>query len=267
MGVKMSEYYTLISGASEGIGYEMVKIFAGRGYNLLLTARNETKLREIQKQLNTEHNIKIEIFAADLSLPQTPRKIFEFCGEKDINVDILINNAGFGQYGSFKETDFETEKSMINLNISALTELCKLFIPPMIENHFGRIMNVASTAAFFPGPQMAVYYASKAYVLSFSESLSTELAKHNITVTALCPGPTRSKFMDRAHMSASRLFNNPLMHLMTSRQVALYAYKALMKGKTVAVPGLNNKFLTLMPRFFPKAAIRFTMKQIMSARK
>jgi len=263
----MSENYALITGASEGIGYELVKIFAGRGYNMLLTARNETKLLEIQKRLSAEYDIKIEILAADLSLSQTPQQIFEFCRKNDIYVDILINNAGFGGYGDFTETDLQTEKSMINLNISALTELCKLFIPPMIENHSGRIMNVASTAAFFPGPQMAVYYASKAYVLTFSESLSTELAKHNITVTALCPGPTRSKFMDRAHMSASRLFNNPLMHLMTSRQVALYAYKALMKGKAVAVPGLNNKLLTLMPRFFPKAAIRFTMKQIMGTRK
>ena len=263
----MQQNYVLITGASEGIGYELVKIFAAQGRNLLLNARNDEKLQAIKSDLSARHNIKIETVAADLGLPQTSQQIFEFSKNKNMCIDTLINNAGFGEYGAFTETDFAVEKAMINLNISALTELCKLFIPDMINNGSGKIMNVASTAAFFPGPQMAVYYASKAYVLSFSEALSAELSDYNITVTALCPGPTRSQFMKRAHMSASKLFNNPLMRMMSSEQVARYAYKALMKGKAVAVPGLTNKILTLSPRFSPKALMRFTMKKIMAARK
>ncbi len=263
----MKTNYTLITGASEGIGYELAEIFAEKGHNLLLTARNEDKLKKIQNSLSAEYKINIEIITADLSIAQSPQKIFNFTYKRDIFVDILINNAGFGLYGRFSETDFDIERSMINLNITALTELCKLFIPAMIKKGSGKIMNVASTAAFFPGPQMAVYYAGKAYVLSFSESLSAELAQNHISVTALCPGPTRSQFMERAHMSASKLLNNPLMRMMSSTEVARYAYNALMKGKTVAVPGLTNKILTFAPRFSPKAVLRFTMKKLMGARR
>jgi short-subunit dehydrogenase len=260
------ENYVLISGASEGIGCELAKIFAEHKYNLLLIARNTKKLLQLQTGLGADTDINIKTLTLDLSIPEAPQKILDFTKKNDIKIDILINNAGIGNYGNFLETDINIEKTMIDLNIRTLTEMCKLFLPSMINSGFGKIMNVASTAAFFPGPKMAVYYASKSYVLSFSEALNSELKKQNISVTALCPGPTASQFMTRANMGSSRLFNNPLMHLMSSQSVAEYGFKSLMKGKTVAVPGYVNKLLTISPRFFPKKIIRFIMGSIMAKR-
>jgi short-subunit dehydrogenase len=258
--------YALISGASEGLGNEFAEILAADGYNLLLTARNSLRLRRIQERLTARYRVKVKIVALDLSRPDAPEEIFEYSIKNGITIDLLINNAGFGNYGYFADTDIETEISMINLNIGALTKMCKLFLPAMIGRGFGRIMNVASTASFFPGPKMSVYYATKSYVLSFSESLNAELKKHNISVTAFCPGPTATRFMERANITNSRLFNNPLMRVMSAREAAEYGYRALLKGKAVAVPGLMNKLLTLSPRFFPKSIIRLIMNGIMEGR-
>ena len=263
----MSENYVLITGASEGIGRELAEVFAKKQYNLVLTARNEQKLKQIQIKLIHDYNIKVKIISADLALPESPQNIYDFLQKEKIHIDILINNAGFGEYGGFTEIEWQREKSMIQLNITALTELSKLFLPPMLEKNQGKIMNVASTAAFFPGPRMAVYYATKAYVLSFSEALSSEMSGKNITVTALCPGPTESQFSQRARLDSSRLFDNPLMHMMSSKEVAEYGYNALMKGKCVAIPGMSNQLFTQSTRFSPRAAVRHIIRMIMDQRK
>lgn len=162
--------------------------------------------------------------------------------EKEIEVEVLINNAGFGLYGEFANTDFEEELKMIQVNITALTALTKRIVPDIIKRKRGKILNVASTAAFQPGPLMAVYYASKAYVLSFSEALANELNDYNITVTTLCPGPTKTGFSEQAQLGESILFYR--MKVMDVKSVAKMGYRGLMKGKTIVIPGFQNKLLT-----------------------
>ena len=202
-------------------------------------------------QLEGKFDVRAHVFAADLRRPEAPESIFDFLQNENIPIEVLVNNAGFGLGGEFADTNLQRELEMIQVNIAALTHLTKLFLPPMIKRRSGRVLNVASTAAFQPGPLMAVYYATKAYVLSFSEALSEELRNSAVTVTALCPGPTHTDFADTAEMGRSRLFNT--FGIADAADVAKYGYDAMMQGKRLAIPGIKNKILAQANRIAPRA--------------
>jgi uncharacterized protein len=240
----------LITGASSGIGYELAQIFAINKYNLVLVARNEQKLNEIAHQFQEKFSILTKIIVEDLSLLDVPKKIFQELQQEKITIDILVNNAGFATYGFFWETDLKDELQMMQLNMVALTHLSKLFLKEMVARQQGKILNIASTAAFQPGPLMAVYYATKAYVLSFSEALANELIGTGVTVTALCPGPTESGFQAKANMERSQLVSGK--KIMDAKTVAEIGYRGLMNNQTVVIPGLKNQLLALSIRFTPR---------------
>ena len=240
----------LITGASGGIGYELAKVFARHKHNLVLVARNGRKLNLLAEELRLKYGVEVLVLAQDLSLSHAATLIFDQVQRKNIRIDFLVNNAGFGNFGFFIETDWQKEEQMINLNITALTHFSKLFGQEMVKNKFGRILNVASTAAFQPGPLMAVYYASKSYVLSFSEAIANEMEGTGVTVTALCPGPTETGFMEAAALEDSKLFKGK--RLSTAREVAEYGYKALMTGKVVAIEGKANTLLARSVKFAPR---------------
>ena len=251
--------YTLITGASSGIGYEFAKVCAENKHNLILIARSSQKLQELKSQLEKEHPIQIHLISKDLSHPSAPQEIFDEIKHLDLNVEILINNAGFGNHGPFQTTDWQTESDMIQVNVTTLTHLTKLFLPSMIENNSGKILTVASTAAFFPGPYMAIYYATKAFVLSFSESLAEELADTNVTVTCLAPGQTQSNFQNTAQLRNARMFQGDLP---TAQQLAQYGYRELMNGTRVAVYGYLNKAATILANFIPRTLRAKIVKRV-----
>lgn len=245
--------FTLITGASSGIGEELAKICASKKHNLVIVARNENKLNILKNQLETLYNIQIKIITKDLIHTSAPQEIYDFCAQNKLNVNILINNAGFGAYGKFEQLDWQKQSEMLNLNIHTLTNLTHLFLPQMIKNNYGKIMNLASTAAFLPGPYMSVYYATKAYVLSFSEALAEELSSTNITITALCPGPTESGFQHTASIEDSPLVKDK--KLPTSQEVAQYGYQEMIKGTVVAIHGLRNRLIIPTIKFFPRKLV------------
>lgn len=224
---------TLITGASSGIGLELARVCASKGQNLLLSARGADKLAQLADELRAKHRVNVETFSADLSKPDDVTRLIAFAQDKRLTIDILVNNAGFGDYGFFHETGWEKDAQMIDLNVRALTHLTKAFLPGMVQRKSGRVMNLASTASFQPGPYMAVYYATKHFVLAFSEGIANEVQGTGVTVTALCPGPTASGFQDAAAMQDSSLVKGKKMP--TAAEVADYGYKAMMRGDTVAV--------------------------------
>lgn len=241
----------LVTGGSGGIGLELAKNLARAGFDLVLVARKRDTLEAAAGQLEGKFAVKAHVFAADLRLPDAPQAIFDFLRNENIDIDVLVNNAGFGLGGEFADTAIQRELDMIQVNIAALTHLTKLFIPAMIKRRAGRVLNVASTAAFQPGPLMAVYYATKAYVLSFSEALSEELRNTGVSVTALCPGPTQTDFAEAAQMTNSRLFN--AFGVADAADVAKYGYDAMMQGKRLAIPGIRNKIIAQANRLAPRA--------------
>ncbi len=243
----------LITGASSGIGLELAKIHASKGDNVVLIARNISKLDELKSELEEQYNISVHTIGKDLSLHNSAQQVYDETTRQNIQIDYLVNNAGFGDYGNFYETSLDKELQMINLNIIALTQLCKLYLKDMIKRGSGKIMNVASTAAFQPGPGMAVYFATKAYVLHFSEAIGNEVGDKGVTVTALCPGPTISGFQAAAAMEESNLVKGK--KLPGSKEVAEYGYKAMMKGKAVAIHGVKNYLLANSVRFAPRALV------------
>ena len=250
----------LITGASSGIGYELAKIHAAHGDNLILVARSEGKLNELAENLRKNQGISVTVIAADLSELNAPKALFDKVQAQQLQVDYLINNAGFGDYGKFVETDWEKEKQMIQLNITALTELTKLFLPQMVEKKYGKIMNVASTAAFQPGPLMAIYYATKSYVLHFSEAINNEVAEFGVSVTALCPGATESGFQSAAQMEDSKLVKGK--KLPSSKEIAQFGFNAMMRGKEVAIPGFMNKLMVFFLRFTPRSWVVKLVRKI-----
>jgi len=241
----------LITGASSGIGLELVRVFAANGTDVILSARSEDKLVALAKEVTEEHGVKAEVIVSDLSVQGAAQGLYDAVKTGGWTVDYLVNNAGFGVFGVFTETDWESEEAMLNVNIVALTHLTKLFVPDFVRRGSGRIMNVASTASFQPGPLMAAYFASKAYVLSFSSALSNELKGTGVTVTALCPGATETGFQDAAGAKGSRLFDT--RKLPTGADVAVYGYRKMMQGKRVAVHGLINRILAQSNRLAPRA--------------
>lgn len=240
----------LITGGSIGIGYELARLFARDGYRLVLVSRDSTRLEKVKTELETEFGAKVDLLIKDLSEPSAPLEVFSEIKEKKLRIDILVNNAGFGVYGYFAETDIRDEIGMIHLHIASLTHLTKLFLTEMIRNGGGKILNVASTAAYQAGPLMAVYYASKAYLLSFSEALTNELAGTPVSVTVLNPGPTRTEFYKRAGMEYQKLFTG--FWVMDALPVAEEGYRGLMKGKATVVPGWFNRLLVFSTRLAPR---------------
>ncbi len=252
----------LITGAWSGIGRELALLFARDGYNLVLVARSAAKLAELAEDLKREHGTSIRVLAKDLSNPAAPDEIYSELAP-DSSVDSLVNNAGFGTRGPFWETSLAAELEMMQVNMVALTHLTKLLLKGMLERRSGKILNVASTAGFQPGPLMAVYYATKAYVLSFSEALANELKGSGVSVTALCPGPTETGFSQRAGMRDSRLFRGTTMD---ARTVAQIGYRALMQGKPVVIPGLRNRLLAFSVRLAPRAAVTRITRRLQETR-
>ncbi len=243
----------LITGASNGIGLELAKIHASKGGNLVIVARNKEKLDELKLELERQYKVKVVTLGKDLAAPNAAQEVYEFTNAQGIQIDYLINNAGFGDFGMFVETDWNKEAQMIQLNITALTQFTKLYIRDMVKRKSGKIMNVASTAAFQSGPTMAVYYATKAYVLSFSEAIDNEVSDKGVTVTTLCPGPTESGFQTAAAMEESPLVKG--RKLPSSYDVAVYGYQAMLQGKTIAIHGFMNWLMANSVRFTPRALV------------
>jgi short-subunit dehydrogenase len=249
----------LITGASSGIGLELAKVHASKGDNLVLVARNKAKLDELKRELEAQFKVKVHTIGKDLSQVDAAADVYQETIQNNIQIDYLINNAGFGDFGMFAETSWEKEAQMIQLNITTLTQFTKLYLQDMLKRKSGKIMNVASTAAFQSGPTMAVYYATKAYVLHFSEAVDNEVRDKGVTVTTLCPGPTESGFQEAAALEDSALFKGK--KLPGSKAVAEYAYKAMMKGKTIAIHGFMNRVLANSVRFMPrKLVVKITRK-------
>lgn len=239
----------LITGASGGIGKELADRFAKDGYDLVLVARSEDKLVDLAREYREKYRVQTTYIAKDVALPGVAEEIYRELKEKGITVDFLVNNAGFGLYGEFLETQLEQEINMIDINIKALTVMTKVFLPDMVKRHQGGVLNVASLVAFFPGPLMAVYYATKAYVLSFTEALENELRGTGVTVSALCPGATATGFVDRAGLATSKLFRSGVMEV---GQVADIGYREFLRGKTLVITGGRNKFMAFLPRLLPR---------------
>ena len=241
----------LITGATAGIGYELAKCFAADKYDLIINARNAERLQQVADELERAHGVKVRPFAADLGDPAAARHIFSTLEGEGVVVDFLVNNAGFGTNGPFWKTDLDIELEMLQVNMASLVTLTKLFLQRMVERNSGRIMNVASTAAFQPGPHMAIYCATKAFVLSFSEAVAAELTGTNVTVTALCPGATKTEFQDRAQINDIPLIKSGKL-IMQADEVARIGYRGMMRGQTVVVTGLPNKIGAFAIRLTPR---------------
>jgi uncharacterized protein len=240
----------LITGASSGIGAELAALLAADGYSLYLVARDEERLRRLAARLSHAHDIPCTPITADLSDPGSVERIYRAAPD----LDVLINNAGFGLYGRFDSTDLDTEMDIIEVNVAALTRLTKVYLPRMVAQRRGQIMNVASMAALMPGPFMAVYYATKAYVLSFTEAVAAEVAGTGVTVTAFCPGATRTRFEAAAHAESSGLYRGRVM----DPQVAAAAgYRGMKKGRAVVFPGIANRLLALCASATPRGLLRW----------
>jgi len=250
----------LITGASSGIGEELAELFARDKSSLILVARSQDKLQALADRLAKTYGIQTLVLPCDLSLPDAARTLFEAVTAAGWTVDCLVNNAGFGGMGYFDEIPESEAISLLQVNILALTQLTRLILPGMVARKRGRILNVASTAAFQPGPNAVVYYASKAYVWYFSEGLQTELSGTGVTVTCLAPGPTRTNFGEVARMQESGAFR---MNSMEVEPVALAGYQAMRAGRTLVVPGLFNKVLQWSSKFSHWAIVKQVMKRIM----
>ncbi len=243
----------LVTGASGGIGLALARGLARDGHDLLLVGRREAALREVGAEIARAHGVVTEALRADLSAPGAAARLAEEVARRGRAVDVLVNNAGSGTFGPFADGDAESDRATIELNVTALTELTRRLLPPMLARRRGAILLVASTAAFQPGPLMAVYYATKAYVLSFGEALSNELEASGVTVTILCPGPTDTGFQAAARMDVSKA--RRAGWLMTAESVADSGLRALRRGKRLAVPGLANRLLVASLRVTPRAVV------------
>ena len=253
----MKNETVLITGASSGIGLELAKCFAADGSRLVLVARNQAALEELARTLTEKFKIQAVVLPADLSLPEAPRQVFDTLAARKVSVDVLINNAGFGLHGPFAELPLQPQMEIIKVNVMALTELTGLFLPEMIQKKGGGILNVGSVAGFVPGPNLAIYYATKAFVQSFSEALAEELHGTGVCVTVLCPGPTESNFSAVARGDKVRVAQSSKM---SAETVARFGHFAFRNKKTVAIPGFRNRSLVLATRFVPRHTIRRTVK-------
>lgn len=254
----------LVTGASSGLGYEFAKKFAKEGYNLIVVARNHNKLMQLKDILERKYQIQVVIITKDLAEKNAALDIYHEVSKKKIHVDILVNNAGFGDFIKYADSDWEKQYEMVQVNIVATIQLTRYFVKPMIRKGRGRILNVSSTAAFQPGPYYATYYASKAFLLSFTEAIAIELKGTGVKVMALCPGPMKTGFKDRADAENSKLFK--ILKLATPKEVAVYGYHSLMRNKVVSIHGLQNKLMVigtkLAPRFVIRPIVKYIQKEI-----
>lgn len=252
----------LITGASSGIGYELAKVCGREKYNLVLVARREERLKTLQAELEAAYGIQVWTYRADLTRAEERQQLFNWTQIQSISIGGLINNAGFGDYGPFIETDWDKQDQMLQLNIVALTHLTRLFLPGMVERRQGKILNIASTAAFQPGPFMAVYFATKAYVMSFTNAIASEVEGTGVTATTLCPGPTESEFQEISAMSKSKLIQG--RKLPTSAEVAEYGYQTMQQGKRVAIHGFDNQVLAFITRLLPNKLLTDMVRSMQS---
>lgn len=253
LAIGMKSQTVLITGASSGIGLELSKLFASDKWNLVLVARNAAKLEQISGELQAQHGTSVRTYSLDLTESTAADRLFREVRKSGLQIDALVNNAGFGKFGKFQNVALEESLGQVQLNVTSLTHLTKLFLGPMLERGSGKIMNVASTAAFQPGPLMAVYYATKAYVLSFSEALANELRGTGVTVTCFCPGATDTNFQKRAGLEDSRLFKQ--IGAMDVKTVARDGYRAFIEGKPLVISGLRNWILAESVRFSPRRLV------------
>jgi len=247
----MKKEYALITGAAEGLGREFARLFVRDGYPVVLVDRNEPRLGALAQELSSAGGVDVRTIFKDLSLPAAAAELRAAMDEQKIAIGIVVNNAGFGVHGFFPETDWKTTEGMLRLNIMTVTHLTRVFLPEMLQKGRGMILNVASTAAFQPGPFMACYFASKAYVLSFTEALAEELSGTGVTVTAFCPGPTRTQFQKQSNTENIR--ENAFA--MEAAPAVAAAYRGLMKGKRLVIPGFMNKLTVILVRLFPRRLV------------
>ena len=250
----MKKNWALITGATSGIGLELAHCHAQAKGNLILVARRGDILETLKQTISTQYGVEVHTIVQDLTEANAAHRVWEITTSLGLHVDLLINNSGFGDFGLFHTVSAERVEQMIQLNVMALTQLCRLYLPKMIEKGSGGILNVASTAAFQPGPGMSVYFATKAYVLSFSEGLYEEVKKHGIRISALCPGPTSTAFFSSANMEGSRL--STLMPMPSAKEVAQYGYQSLTNNKAVAIYGVMNRIMVFSLRFVPRSWAR-----------
>ncbi|MGB0980892.1 MAG: SDR family NAD(P)-dependent oxidoreductase [Winogradskyella sp.] len=248
----------LITGAASGLGYELSLLLAKDAYKLILVDINTNNLAKVKTELESNFNIEVITLTIDLSLPNSAQHIMDSIPNEPI--DVLINNAGFGLFGSFTETDWEREYAMLHVHIIVTTHLTKLVLKSMLQRGSGKILNMSSLAAFQPGPLMSIYYASKGYILSFSEAIANELKGSGITVTTLCPGPTKTSFQKT--VSKDSTDNKITFNMAQAKDVAKYGYKAMLRGKTYAIPGRFNKFLAIIPRFIRRNTAAAIVRKI-----
>jgi uncharacterized protein len=249
----------LITGASSGIGLELAKLFAADQSDLVLVARSQDKLESLAQQLRRDHGVEVVVVPKDLASPAAPQELFDQLGGQGIVVDVVVNNAGFGTLGSVASLPVERQMDMVRVNVVALTHLTRLFLPGMIARRRGGILNVGSTAAFQPGPNMAVYYATKAYVLSFTEALAEELVGSGVTATCLAPGPTATGFGADSGMDNSLIFK---LGMMDARTVAQAGHRGFRRGQVIVMPGLRNKLGAFSVRLGPRAFVRKLVKRL-----
>jgi hypothetical protein len=257
----MATETALITGASSGIGRELARCFADGGADLVLVARREEALRTVADELESEHGITARVMPSDLAKPDAPQALFDQCAAEGITVDVVVNNAGFGARGPVAELDTQRQVDMVQVNVTALTHLTRLFLPSMLDRGHGGVLNVASTAAFQPGPNMSVYYATKAYVLSFTEGLAEEVRGTGVHVTCLAPGATDTEFVDRADMEDTTLFK---LGAMTPDDVARAGYEGFRSNTTLVVPGALNKLTAASVRFIPRTVARRIAQSLQS---
>lgn len=253
------DHRVLITGATSGIGEQLAHVFARHHRRLVLVARDPAKLKKTATEILTRLHMRVDTLALDLSQPDAAEKVKAFCDKNGYVIDTLVNNAGFGSFGPFHASQLENETKMVELNSATVMKLCRLFLPKMLEEHHGQILNLSSMVAFQAGPYWATYTATKTFTLSFSESLAAELRGTGVTVTALCPGPTDSHFA-----STSGIYDNGVFAILphsSTQHVAEYAYQKMMRGKVIAIPGLVYQFLAVVDKVTP----RFISRRIITA--
>ena len=257
----MAKETVLITGASSGIGMGLAKLFAADGSDLVLVARREDRLNELAEKLKSEHGIEVHVLPKDLSKKTSPKEIFNHLKKEKIEIDVLVNNAGFGSRGMVSELDTDLQVDMVQVNAAALTHLTILFLPGIIERGQGGILNVGSLAGFQPGPNLAVYFATKAYVLSFTEALAEEISNPNIKISCFAPGPVKTEFGEKSDLEDSLLFKLSLMDLEPAVKAG---YEGFRKGKTIVIPGLKQQIVPFLNRFTPRLIVRKIAKKLNS---
>lgn len=251
----------LITGAASGLGYEFSKLALKDGFDLILIDINELKINAVKKELECLADQKITVFSKDLCKQHVVEEIKEEIKEE--NIDMLINNAGFGLFGKFSETEWELEERMMYLHMLNCIHLTKIVLRKMIDNDCGKILNISSLAAFHPGPLMSIYFASKSFLLSFSEAIANEVKNTGVSITVLCPGPTKTNFQKTVNNTSSR--NKIKLNMANAGAVASYGYDALKKNKTIAIPGIFNKFLAFLPRILPRNLVTAIVQKIQTS--